>query len=94
MFVAIGLMVVGGIVGFLLRNKKIEHVPKIVTVLIWILLFILGLEVGGNPQVISSLMDIGKEALVITFCAVLGSTIAAWLLWKYVTNKRKKPHEE
>ncbi|MEA4918019.1 LysO family transporter [Proteiniphilum sp.] len=94
MFIAIGFMVLGGVFGFLLRKKEIRNISKIITLLIWILLFILGLEVGSNSQIISSLANIGIEALVITLAAVLGSAIAALLLWKHIGNKKKNLHEE
>lgn len=94
MFIAIGFMVLGGVFGFLLRKKEFRNISKIITLLIWILLFILGLEVGGNPQIISGLTNIGIEALVITAAAVLGSAIAALLLWKRINNKQKGLHEE
>lgn len=94
MFIAIGFMVFGGILGFLLRKKEFRNISKIITLLIWILLFILGLEVGGNPQIISGLTNIGIEALIITVAAVLGSAIAALVLWKRINNKQKGLHEE
>jgi len=84
----------GGVFGFLLRKKEFRNISKIITLLIWILLFILGLEVGGNPQIISGLTNIGIEALIITAAAVLGSAIAALLLWKRINNKQKGLHEE
>lgn len=94
MFIAIGFMVFGGILGFLLRKKEFRNISKIITILIWLLLFILGLEVGANPQIISGLGNIGVEALIITFAAVFGSAVAALLLWKYINNRRKELHEE
>lgn len=94
MFIAIGFMVLGGTLGFLLRKKQLKGISKVITLLIWVLLFILGLEVGGNPQIISGLANIGVEALIITIAAVLGSAVAALLLWKYINNKRKSLHEK
>ncbi|RNC65518.1 LysO family transporter [Proteiniphilum sp. X52] len=94
MFIAIGFMVLGGVLGFLWRKKEFGNISKIISLLIWVLLFILGLEVGGNPQIISGLTHIGIEALVITAAAVLGSAIAALLLWKRINNKQKGLHEE
>lgn len=87
-------MVLGGVFGFLLRKKEFRNISKIIIVLIWFLLFILGLEVGGNPQIISGLTDIGIEALIITVAAVLGSAVGALLLWKHINNKKKSLHEE
>lgn len=89
MFTIIGLMLTGMLLGFLLRNRKLSWIHKVITVLIWLLLFLLGIDVGGNREIINSLHTIGLEALVITLGAVLGSVTAAWALW-YVLYKRKK----
>lgn len=94
MFIAIGFMIFGGILGFLLRKKEFRNISKIITILIWLLLFILGLEVGANPQIISGLTNIGVEALIITLAAVSGSAVAALLLWKYINNRGKDFYEE
>ena len=56
---------------------------------IWILLFVLGVEVGGNPNIIKSLHTLGVEAIFIAGMSILGSAVAAMLLWKNV-----KKHEE
>ncbi|MEA5127578.1 MAG: LysO family transporter [Proteiniphilum sp.] len=94
MFIAIGFMVLGGILGYLFRKREFRNISKIITLLIWILLFILGLEVGGNPEILSGLTNIGMEALIITLAAVLGSAMAAFLLWKHINKKRKGFHEK
>ncbi|MDY9919382.1 MULTISPECIES: LysO family transporter [Proteiniphilum] len=94
MFIAIGFMLLGGIFGFVLRKKEFRNISKIIILLIWLLLFILGLEVGSNPEIISGLANIGVEALIITLAAVFGSAVAALLLWKHINNKRKGLHEE
>jgi len=94
MFIAIGFMIFGGILGFLLRKKELRNISKIITILIWLLLFTLGLEVGVNPQIISGLTNIGVEALIITLAAVSGSAVVALLLWKYINNRRKDFYEE
>ncbi|WP_294080007.1 LysO family transporter [Proteiniphilum sp. UBA5384] len=94
MFIAIGFMVLGSVFGFLLRKKEFRIISKIITLLIWLLLFILGLEVGANHQIISGLTNLGIEALFISLAAVLGSALAALLLWKRVNGKKKRFHEE
>ena len=65
-FVIIGLMVSGVAVGYLMRNRKLSFVHRIITLLIWILLFLLGVEVGNNEAIIKGLHTIGLEALIIT----------------------------
>lgn len=92
MFTIIGLMLTGMLLGFLLRNQKLSWIHRIITVLIWLLLFLLGIDVGGNQEIINGLHTIGLEAIVITLAAVLGSVTAAWALW-YVLYKRKKEEQ-
>ena len=88
MFTVIGLMLGGMCIGFLLRKSRFTWIHNVITALIWILLFLLGVEVGGNRQIIEGLATIGLEAFVITLAAILGSCIGAWALW-YLLYKRK-----
>lgn len=50
MFTIIGLMLTGMLLGYLLRKRSLHKIHTVITVLIWALLFILGIEVGGNEQ--------------------------------------------
>ena len=38
------------LLGFLLRKQKLSGIHKVITVLIWLLLFLLGIDVGGNQK--------------------------------------------
>lgn len=78
-------MMFGGILcGYLVRKKQVVRIQQVTTILIWALLFLLGLNIGSNPQIINSLGSLGIEALAIAVAATLGSLIAAWLLWRKV----------
>lgn len=80
------------LLGYLLRNKRLLWIHKVITFLIWILLFLLGIDVGSNDAIIKGLHTLGLEALIITVAAVVGSTLCAWGLWYllYIRNKRKE----
>lgn len=84
------IMLCGIGTGYLLRNKKMSFIGRIITVLIWVLLFLLGIEVGSNPRIISGLQTLGLEAIALTLGGSLGSTLFAWALWQYVTAKQAK----
>ena len=88
MFIIIGIM----LTGMLLRNKRLSWIHKIITLLIWVLLFLLGIDVGGNETIIKGLHTLGLEALIITLAAVIGSILCAWGLWYllYIRNKGKE----
>ena len=94
MFTIIGLMLTGMLLGFLLRKQKLSGIHKVITVLIWLLLFLLGIDVGGNQKIINGLHTIGLEAIVITLAAVLGSVTAAWALWYVLTKEIRRDKYE
>ena len=49
MLTVVVIMFCGIAVGYLLRKRNIRFISHIITVLIWLLLFLLGIEVGINP---------------------------------------------
>lgn len=80
----VAIMLSGMAVGFLLRKRQLRVVPHAVTVLIWALLFLLGVEVGTNPQVIEGIATLGMEALWLSLTGIVGTVLAAWALWRWV----------
>lgn len=92
MFIIIGIMFTGMLTGYLLRNHKLKGIYKVITALIWLLLFLLGIDVGGNEAIIRGLHTIGLEAFVITVAAVAGSILTSWGLW-YLIHTRHRPKE-
>ena len=79
------LMMFGGILcGYLLRKRQVAHIQQIIMVLIWALLFLLGLNIGSNKELVSHIGTLGMEALTIAIAATLGSLVAAWFLWRKV----------
>lgn len=89
-FVIIGLMLCGLLTGYLFRKRKLNFISRVITLLIWILLFLLGTEVGRNQMIIEGLHSLGLEALIITLAAVAGSVLAAWVLWISIPNRKVK----
>ena len=81
------IMLCGRGTGYLLRNKRMSFIGRIITLLIWVLLFLLGIEVGANPRIVNGLQTLGLEAIVFTIAGSLGSAIFAWALWRYVCRK-------
>ena len=89
MFTVIGIMFVGIGLGYLLRRQSLPWINKAITALIWLLLFLLGIEVGHNEQIIRSLPTLGVEAFAIALVCVLGSCLSAWGLWRYVNGRKE-----
>lgn len=89
MFVVIGLMLTGVLIGWVTRKHCLKFLQQIIPVFIWLLLFLLGVEVGDNDTILRGLHTIGIEALVLTLGGTLGSVLAASLLWNILTGWKK-----
>ncbi len=87
MFTVLSFMFIGIALGYLLRSKKIHFIHWVVTTLIWLLLFLLGLEVGVNETIVRQFGTLGFEAFLLAGGATLGSVVFAWILWLAVRNK-------
>ena len=78
-------VIIGGIIaGRLLSSWRLVFVSRMITVIIWLLLFLLGLEVGSDPAVVGGMATLGRTAFVIFTCSVAGSICMSWLLWRCV----------
>lgn len=97
MFIVILFIFLGISVGYIIRtkiscNKQLSigtWAGRTTTWLIWTLLFMLGIEVGSNEQIIKSLPTLGVEALVVSICGTLGSCALALGLWKMAKQEKK-----
>lgn len=84
----IAVVLLSGItIGALLRKHPVSILPKIIMVLVWVLLFSIGVEVGSDPRIIGHLHDLGLEALVLTLAGLAGSIGTASALWKYANRR-------
>lgn len=87
----VAIMLSGMAVGFLMRKRRLKLVPHAVTVLIWLLLFFLGVEVGENPQVIEGFTSLGLEALWLALAGLTGTILLSWALWRWTRREGGKP---
>lgn len=78
------IMMLGMLCGYLLReNKKVLQISdKLTSIAIYMLLFVLGIGVGLNEKIVSSINTIGLQALAITLGALLGSLLLALIVYK------------
>lgn len=83
-------MLTGMLAGYFLRRWRIEWLGHAVSLLIWLLLFLLGIEVGANGELMRSLPTLGVEASLLATGGTLGSVVAAWALWKMISRKAEE----
>lgn len=90
MLTIIAVMALGIVAGYLLRRQRLKQLGRVTLAIIWLLLFLLGVEAGGNDRIVNGLASLGVEALVIAVAGVLGSAALSLLLWKF-SRKHRKP---
>ncbi len=79
-------LVVGIMLGFLLRDKKLPKLEKTSVAVVVILIFSLGFGIGSNNELLSSLPQVGVQGLVIAAIAILFSIIFVKAGKKVVTK--------
>lgn len=74
------IMLLGVAVGYLFRRKDklIKISEKLVTLFIYLLLFVLGVEVGGDDSVMNNLSSLGLDALLLSLGGIAGSVLVTW----------------
>lgn len=80
----------GGIAtGYLLRNVQIlQGIGTPISYTILLLLFLLGLSVGSNHEIINNLPVLGGEAFLLAFSGTLGSVLASWGVYHFFFKER------
>lgn len=90
MLIVFGFLLAGVLAGYLLRRFRVKWIGKVTMVLIWILLLLLGVEVGSNRQLIESLPTLGLEAAAVAVVSLVGSCLMAMLLWKWISRSERR----
>ncbi|HCC52355.1 MAG TPA: DUF340 domain-containing protein [Porphyromonadaceae bacterium] len=90
MFIVIGIMFCGIALGYLFREKAmLRKLGKPINYTICFLLFLLGISVGGNSEVMNHLPLLGGQALLLAFAGTFGSIMAAWIIYHFFFRKEK-----
>ena len=82
MIVTIGILLAGFLFGLWLKGRVKFPTSAITMASICLLLFILGLEIGGNRELLSNLPTMGLTALIVSVLAILGSVTLARMFTK------------
>jgi len=90
--VTIVVLILGGIgAGVALCRKKevIRIADRVALGAVFVLLFLLGLDMGSRGDVISNISEVGLEAGMISLAAMLGSLAATSVVWVIWFRKRE-----
>ncbi|HSV75680.1 MAG TPA: LysO family transporter [Bacteroidales bacterium] len=83
------VMAAGFVAGLLLRKKRqaVLLADKFMFLSICLLLFVLGITIGGDPVILANFPEFGLNAILITIGGVVGSVLAAWATWYFFFMK-------
>jgi uncharacterized membrane protein YbjE (DUF340 family) len=85
MLEVLGLMAVGILIGFAVKNNAriIKAVDLLIKIAIYVLLFLLGVSVGTNKTIIQNIDTLGAQAILLSIGAVAGSIVLAFFTYKF-----------
>lgn len=87
MLTVFAILLAGIGTGRLLYGRRLVFLSPLITAVIWLLLFLLGVEAGSDPAVVGGLTTLGATAFVIFALSVSGSILASWALWRWIRRR-------
>ena len=84
----IAAMVAGMAVGYALRHFRwTKYLDRAILGTVALLLFLMGVSVGGNRTLLAELSSLGSDALVLAIAGTLGSVlVGTWVYRKTFKN--------
>lgn len=83
MFSIILMMIAGIVAGYLLRMVRLlGHVGRLISWTIYLMLFVLGLSVGSDRDIIGNLREIGLSALLLAVAGIAGSVLLSYAVYR------------
>ena len=90
MFTVIGIMFAGIAAGYLLRKiELLQKIGKPISYTILLLLFLLGISVGANKDIVDNLATLGGQAFLLALAGTVGSVLAGWGVYRLFFKERK-----
>lgn len=89
-YLLIGTMFASIGVGYLFRRIRfLQRVNMLILPVICALLFVMGISVGSNEQIVKNLPTLGTQALALAVAGTLGSLLAAWGINRFFFGKKR-----
>jgi len=89
-------LLAGAAAGFLLRRRERVHraFERAMTLVVYLLLFMLGVLLGGNQEVLDRLAEVGVQAALLALAGVAGSVLfsAPVYRWFFRPASDRPPH--
>ncbi len=91
MLLEVGLIVAGIPIGYALRKQDTakKWVNHTLSCVIYTLLFLIGMTLGSNADLLARLTELGVQGILIGILCALGSAVAAWLFYVILMREKK-----
>lgn len=90
MFNVLILLSVGILIGYLTRNVGfLKHIDKSISATVLVMLFVFGLTIGSDTQLLSNIGRFGAQAVVLALAGVTGSLVMSYLVYWLMFRKKK-----
>ena len=85
MIIVLLFLIAGMFFGYLFRkrDKIIKTSDKMLTWSIYLLLFLLGVAVGSNQEIINNFDEIGVKAIILSVAGIIGSISIAYFVFRF-----------
>lgn len=91
MFTVIGIMFAGIAAGYLLRKiELLQKIGKPISYTILLLLFLLGISVGANKDIVDNLATLGGQAFLLALAGTVGSVLAGWGVYRLFFKEKSR----
>ena len=91
MFTVIGIMFAGIAMGYLLRKiELLQKIGKPISYTIFLLLFLLGISVGTNKDIVDNLATLGGQAFLLAVASTGGSVLAGLGVYHLFFKERSR----
>lgn len=85
------ILFIGMLIGYFCAGKKFTHYSEQgIKYAVFVLLFVFGISIGSNSQIILHVWEVGGQALTIALLGMVGSLIASYLAQRYFLQKGGK----
>ncbi|MBP5518758.1 MAG: lysine exporter LysO family protein [Bacteroidales bacterium] len=90
MWITLGLLILGIVLGMFLRGHNGKWVSAVVMATVCILLFVMGVRVGLNEEIIGAIKSTGVISAILFVFGTGTCIILTWLFTKYVIDRRRE----
>lgn len=88
MFTVLGLLLAGAALGYMFRGRTVfKALDQSTAYTIYAMLFIFGITIGANEELINDIAKFGMQAALLSVSAIAGSIAASYFAYKLFLKK-------